>query len=321
MADNHSAREPLRLKVKAVDAGMRLDRWIKAHHSMPHSLLQKLLRKGAIRVDGKRAKIDTRLEAGQEIKLPDVESNAASQHSGVRPVSEKEAKEWLQKHLLWEDKNFLAVNKPSGLAVQGGSKVTKAVDTLLHVLPGYDGVRLTHRLDKDTTGVVLLAKHAKAAQLATKAFKHKAFEKRYIAVVVGVPELKQGTIDAPLAIQGEDGRNEKTQVDADAGRPAISHYRVLDAAGKVTCVLELVPETGRKHQLRVHLLAIGCPVLGDGKYGGSDAFIEGTAKQLHLHAAGLRYSGNEGMLKTVGIDAPLPKHMQETLEFLGLEVG
>lgn len=304
---------PQNLKVAAADDGMRLDKWLKKHHPIPMSLLQKLLRKGAIRVDGKRVKSDTKLAAGQEVKIPRVEAGSAKEKVTFEATPE-EVKKHITDRAIYEDKNFLAINKLPGIPVQGGTGVGMSIDVLIKGT----GYRLTHRLDKDTSGVLLLAKTREAAQAATAAFKDRTFKKTYWALAVGVPQPYEGTIKVPLSEATPGGWNEMTMVDEENGKRAVTHYRVVETAGKRMCWLELEPETGRKHQIRAHLAAISNPVAADGKYGGKGAFIEGISKNLHLHARSLSHPGLMG--KKLDISAPLPNHMRTTWQLLEWDI-
>jgi 23S rRNA pseudouridine955/2504/2580 synthase len=302
---------------------IRLDRWFKRHFpDVGHSLLEKLLRGGNVRVDGKRAKSNQRLEAGQEIRVPPL--GAAPEPEGKpKPVvvDPKTARE-LQDCVLYMDDDVIVLNKPPGLAVQGGTGMAdNHLDAMLDVLrfDASDRPRLVHRLDKDTSGVLLLGRSAAAASKLAAAFKSRAAQKCYWAVVVGVPKIKQGRIDAPLAkIAGRGG--EKVEVDEDDGKHAITYYRIVDSALRRAAWLELEPRTGRTHQLRAHCLLLDTPILGDGKYGGKEALIEGSgvSRKLHLHARAVRvpHPRSKEILEIV---APLPRHMAATFEFFGFD--
>ncbi len=323
-------------RVAEAEAGIRLDKWVKKHHPIPQSLLQKLLRKGAIRVNGKRAKADMPLPAGAEVKLPSVKKGPAPQRA-VKPVSPKDVSKHITDRIIYEDQYFIAINKLPGIAVQGGTKVGMSIDGLLQgmggqgagskeqgakenqnapcSLPPAPSFRLTHRLDKDTGGVLLIAKSRAAAETATKAFKSREFEKVYWAVVMGCPAVREGTINLPLSTADESGNEEKTVVDKENGKYALTNYRVRETAGRKFSWLEVYPETGRKHQIRAHLAAIGYPIVGDYKYGGDVAFVEGFADDLHLHARSLAHPD---LLGEAGrIEAPLSGHMKATWSMMG----
>ncbi|MBU0726125.1 MAG: RluA family pseudouridine synthase [Alphaproteobacteria bacterium] len=308
--------------VTAEDAETRLDRWFRKHFpALSHGRLEKLLRTGQVRVDGKRVKASQRLEEGQAIRVPPL-GDAEAQATAPRPPMNRRVDEKLAAALrdavLHRDSELLVINKPAGLAVQGGTNMTVHVDALLDALvfDGTERPRLVHRLDKDTSGVLVLARTAKAARWLTAAFREKDAEKLYWAVTAGVPKPYQGRVDLALAkLPGK--RGEKMDVDEDEGRRAISDYAVIEAVGKQAAFVALRPVTGRTHQLRVHMQAIGTPILGDGKYGGAAALLagDGLSRKLHLHARRITLLRPNG--KSVSITAPLPPHMAQSWEFFG----
>lgn len=313
-------------QVGAGEGGQRLDRWFKQHYpSLGLGRLNKLLRTGQIRVDGKRAKSSTRLEPGQSIRVPPMD-DSAQQPPGDRPKRAVKADpklvEQLKQAILYKDDWVLAINKPAGLAVQGGSKQEQHLDGLLDGLKlGADErPRLVHRLDKDTSGVLLLARSAEAARRLAEAFKDKETEKVYWAVVVGEPKPLEGRLDLALS-KKPSPRGERVDVDEEEGRRAVTDFRALDRLGGKATLLELRPVTGRTHQLRAHCRELGTPILGDGKYGGADAFLEGLdlPKKLHLHARRIRLPHPSGSGKLLEVKAPPPRHLLETFELLGLE--
>jgi 23S rRNA pseudouridine955/2504/2580 synthase len=300
------------------DDGIRLDRWFKRH--FPHvtqARLQKWLRTGQVRVDGGRAKAGHRLAAGQTIRVPPLgagESPAPLPRPKV-PAAEAEA---LVAAVLHRDDQVLAINKPPGLAVQGGTGTVLHVDAMLDALRfGADErPRLVHRLDKDTSGVLLLARTAAAAAALTAAFRSKKARKVYWAVVVGVPRPAAGRIDLALAkLPGH--RGDRVAADTESGKRAITHYRIIERAGGRAAWLSMEPLTGRTHQLRAHAAALGTPILGDGKYGGRDAHFPGheVSSRMHLHARAIRIPHPAGGI--LEVVAPLPEHMIATWKFLG----
>lgn len=306
------------------EAGLRLDRWFKRHFpSLGHGRLEKLLRTGQVRVDGGRAKAGQRLEAGQSIRVPplDAGATAAPRPSGRPRVSAEDAAA-LRARVLWQDDQAIVIDKPPGLPVQGGTKSARNLDALLDALATETGVRpkLVHRLDKDTSGVLLLARTASAAAALAAAFRHKTARKLYWALVVGTPHRRRGRIDAALAKRGSAGGEkvvlaEAGEGDADA-KHAASRYAVVDHAGNKVSWLAMMPLTGRTHQLRVHAAALGTPIVGDGKYGGAAAHVAGLANKLHLHAHTLVFrhpvSGER-----VTIVAPLDGHCADSWAKLG----
>jgi 23S rRNA pseudouridine955/2504/2580 synthase len=227
----------------------------------------------------------------------------------------------LRDAVLYRDDDVIVLNKPPGLAVQGGTGMSdRHLDAMLDALmfERDDRPRLVHRLDKDTSGVLLLGRTAQATAKLAAAFKSRQARKCYWALVVGVPKIAQGRIDAALAkLPGRAG--EKMAVDEDDGKHAVTYYRIVDSALKRAAWLELEPRTGRTHQLRAHCTLLGTPILGDGKYGAAEAFIAGTgiSRKLHLHARALRLPHPRGgMLEVV---APLPDHMAGSFEFFGFD--
>lgn len=315
--------------IGADDAGIRLDRWFKRHMpELGHGQLEKLLRTGQIRLDGARVKAGARVVAGQEIRVPPV--NTAPDRPQKKPVPKlsREDKKHFQSLVLTETSTFVAINKPAGLAVQGGTGTPRHLDRLLAGLAEETGerLRLVHRLDRDTSGVLLLAKSANSASFFVKSFKEHRIAKTYWALTAGVPHPRRGRIDLALVKRVADGREgRETMQPADlvrsgergAGRAreARTDYEVLGDARKVAWVA-LRPLTGRTHQLRAHLAALGAPILGDRKYGGERAQIGGAMPQgLMLHACALTLLDPEGRSHT--ITAPPPPPMQAAFELLG----
>jgi 23S rRNA pseudouridine955/2504/2580 synthase len=299
---------------------LRLDRWFKRHFpQLSHGRLEKFIRKGHVRVDGKRAKSNQRLEAGQSIRIPPLPDDDTLPPPARQDV-DPDLIATLQRSVLYKDKDVLVLNKPAGVAVQGGSGVSQHIDGALDALTfdAKERPRLVHRLDKDTAGVLVLARSAKSAAELTKAFRRRETEKVYWAVVIGRPEVPDGQIEAAMA-KSAGPKGDRVQLDAEDGKRAITDFRVIStAAGKVSW-LELKPLTGRTHQLRVHCEAINTPILGDGKYGGRAAFLADlpTAKQLHLFARSIRLprTGKPDLEVT----APVPPHMTETFSYFGFE--
>jgi 23S rRNA pseudouridine955/2504/2580 synthase len=306
------------LTVPPAEADTRLDRWLKRRFpALTQGALQKMLRTGQIRVDGKRAEANTRLGAGQEVRIPPMPDRPAPKPE-PKPVPEGIAKE-LQARVLYRDASVIVLDKPHGLAVQGGPGIAKHLDGMLDAL-AFDGERpkLVHRLDRDTSGVLVLARTVTAAAALAKAFRGRDVKKIYWAVVVGEPEHAGGRIEMALARE-HGARGERTVPAApgqkDAAR-ATTDYDVLDVAKRRAAMLELRPLSGRTHQLRVHCAeALRCPILGDGKYAGPLAHMEGLSGNLHLHARALVLPHPEG--GTLEVAAPAPEHMVETLRFFG----
>ncbi|MEQ8586700.1 MAG: RluA family pseudouridine synthase [Thalassobaculaceae bacterium] len=303
------------------EADQRLDRWFKRHFpAIAHGQLSKLLRTGQIRVDGKRAKANQRLEAGQSVRIPPL-GDAQPHLQFAKPARrDTETGAELVEAVLYRDDEMIAINKPAGLAVQGGSGTTRHIDGALDSLRfgAPERPRLVHRLDKDTSGVLVLARSQRAARRLTHAFRAKSALKVYWALVVGEPKPASGQIDLPIGkLPGRAG--EKMAVDHENGQTAITRYVTLEKLGRRAALVALYPVTGRTHQLRVHMEAIGTPILGDGKYGGAEAFLqgEGVSRKLHLHARAIRIPDEDGV--PVEVIAPLQDHMIRSFEFFGLE--
>ncbi len=311
------------------EAGLRVDRWFKRHFpSLGHGKLEKLLRTGQVRVDGGRVKAGQRLEAGQSIRVPPIDAGTtADRPAPKRPtISAADAAD-LKSWVLWQDDQAIVINKPPGLPVQGGTKSARNLDAMLDALANDKGVRpkLVHRLDKDTSGVLLLARTASAAAALAGAFRHKTARKLYWALVVGTPHRRRGRIDAALAKRGSAGGEKVVLADSpeaeddDDVKNAASRYVVVDHAGNQVSWLAMMPLTGRTHQLRVHAAALGTPIVGDGKYGGKEAFLtgRGVSNRLHLHARRLIVPRPGGGM--IDVTAPLPDHMRRSWEMLGFD--
>jgi len=300
--------------VTANDVDMRLDRFIRHHiPGTQQSVIEKLLRKAAIKVNGKKAKSSYRLQPNDEISLPTIQAGAAAP---PRATPNPALVKLINDCVIYEDEELIAINKPAGVPVQGGNKVKNHIDAILQYLRPEGELRIVHRIDKDTSGILLIAKNRPAAQWLTKGFKDKLFTKTYHAIVVGKPPSKHGIIKA--TIEKRPGRlGEKMEVVADnPDDMAITKYTVLDSK-KGFSLLELTPITGRTHQIRVHCAHIGCPILGDGKYGGKAAHPLGKRFQLHLSASAITIVYPDGHKQTITVN--LPRYFVDSLRFLNLK--
>jgi 23S rRNA pseudouridine955/2504/2580 synthase len=298
------------------EAQLRLDRWFKRHFpSLAHGRLEKLLRTGQIRLDGRRAEAGERIAPGQMVRVPPLPEAAPRPPSKPRAVSTRDA-EMLRRAVLYRDDDIIVIDKPAGLAVQGGTGTLRHLDALLDALrfEKPERPRLVHRLDKDTSGVLVLARSAAAAASLAQDFRGKDVRKVYWALTVGAPKPRQGRIDLPLAKLGPSGG--ERVVAGEEGKRALTLYRTVAHAGGKVAWLALEPVTGRTHQLRAHLAAIGTPILGDGKYGGAAAHPAGVpnARRLHLHARALALPHGKKELRVI---APLPPTLAETWRFFG----
>ena len=332
MTSNPTSENVRQFTVGEDDDGIRLDRWFKRNlPQVGFATVSRWARTGQIRVDGKRAKPEDRLEAGQVLRVPPggedtpTARKAAPRARQLTPEQIAEAKDMV----IRETPSAIVLNKPPGLATQGGSKTTKHVDGLLDAFVEDERTprpRLVHRLDKDTSGVLLIARTPGSAASYSKRFASRSARKVYWALVVGKPDLSEGVIDAPLAKQPGTG-GEKMHIDEENGAAAKTRYRVVDSAGQRAAWVELEPLTGRTHQLRVHMAAIGHPIVGDGKYGGPDAFLTGAvSRKMHLHARRLIISepkAGEGTAKEgsnkLDVTAELPPHFAASMEVLGFD--
>ncbi len=324
-SNNQTGAQGIReFTVDADDDDIRLDRWFKRH--LPDSSfndVSRWARTGQIRVDGKRAAPGDRVKAGQAIRVPPADPDSENRPSRVKKRVEltDDMTDFALAMVIHKDKDALVINKPPGLATQGGTKTTEHVDGLLDALwYEMDGrPKLVHRLDKDTSGVLLLARSARAAAHFSKAFSSRTARKVYWALVAGVPAIEDGLIELPIGKQPGTG-GEKMHIDHENGQSAKSRYRIIERAGNTCCWVELQPYTGRTHQLRVHMAAIGHPIVGDGKYGGKDAFLTGTiSRKMHLHARRIRIDHPKG--EALDVTANLPPHMAESFEDLGFDMG
>lgn len=315
------------IEITDSEAEQRLDKWFKKRFpGISHGQLEKLLRKGDIRVDKKRAKSKDRLEAGQSVRIPPLPDYAFTGYSksGEKIQTQQTLSDYdiadIRGMILHMDEDVIVLNKPAGLPVQGGSGQSRHIDGMLDGLRfDYDErPKLVHRLDKDTSGVLVVGRTRQATKHLAEAFKKRTTRKIYWALVAGVPRPHQATISYNLhKIVTANG--EKVVVDRN-GQKAISDYSVVAVAGTRAAWLALKPLTGRTHQLRVHCTAIETPIVGDGKYGGSEAFLEGAiSKKMHLHARELTISHPKGGELTV--EAPLSSHMAATWKLLDFHEG
>lgn len=334
--------------VGADEAGMRLDRWFKAHFpDLSFGHLQKLVRTGQVRVDGGRVKTSTRLDPGQSVRVPplgDDGTPAETVAEAVRPKdgAKKSATpgtsaarapraggqqsdlEFLRSIILFEDKDVMVLNKPFGLAVQGGSGTYRHIDGMLEAMRDKDGQkpRLVHRIDKDTAGCLLVAKSRLAASVLAKSFRSREARKIYWAVVPGVPKPRQGRISTYLAREETEERMRVARHGEDEASHALTYYAVVDQAAQKMSWVSLKPVTGRTHQLRAHMAHIGHPILGDPKYFNIENWELPGGLQNRLHLLARRiiipHPRGSGM---IDVSAPLPPHMAQSFAVLGFDAS
>ena len=307
------------MQVTEDETDIRLDRWFRRHFPvLTQGMIQKLCRTGQIRVSGKRVEASTRLQAGDDVRVPPMPDGPPPPPAPapLDPATRRE----LEGMVVYKDDWLIVVNKPHGLPVQGGPGIIRHLDGMMEGLRqgAADKPRLVHRLDMDTSGLLVLARTPGTAAKLASAFRSRHVMKTYWAVVAGRPSPQEGRLDLPLVKFGGLRGGERVAV-AEPGETdsthAITDYRTLDAAGRKLAWLELRPITGRTHQLRVHCVALGAPIVADHKYGGEAALVDGLADKLHLHARALSLPHPEG--GTLTLEADLPAHMRETFRRIG----
>ncbi len=299
--------------VLSTDNGMRLDRWLKTHYDLPFVQVQKRCRKGEIRIDGKRVKGKEILTTGMYVRIPPLyDVPVFKPHS--QAYNPQDAV-YIKDLVIYKDDDIIALNKPVGIAVQGGVNTPRHIDGLTRYLHRDTQAkpRLVHRLDKDTSGVLLLARNRQSATHLGRAFKYNTLQKIYWAIVVGTPAPSAGIINAPM-LKKRIGTTEKIAVDKN-GKRAITEYEVLQRIGGVLSLVALYPRTGRTHQLRVHMAYMQTPILGDGKYGGKSAFVSGEShmKKMHLHARSIYIDG-------IRVTADISPHFKDTVKMFSVDI-
>lgn len=311
------------------DDGARVDRWFKRHHpGIGHGMVERLLRTGQIRLDGKKVKAADRVAAGQTMRLPPQITLAPVLEAKPAPQKTERDDALIRGIVIHQDKSVIVLNKPSGLATQGGTGQVKHIDGLLDALSQGKKQRpkLVHRLDRDTSGVLVVARTVPAAAALGEALRKRDAQKIYWALTRGVPKPDRGTIKLALAKEGghgTHGRDEKmigVERDADGAKPAMTDYIVMGIAGTKYAWVACKPITGRTHQIRVHLAALGTPIIGDFKYGAQESRGQGEIEdQMHLHARSIDIAHPDG--GRLQVTAELPPHMMHTWKLLGFDVN
>jgi len=304
------------------ESGMRVDRFLEARFpALSFSHIQRIIRKGELRVNGKRVDGKDRLSAGQAVRIPPLKLDAPKPRGPASEADEK-TRAFLKSITLHEDADVLVLNKPMGLAVQGGSGTTRHLDGMLDVLRENDQrPRLVHRLDKDTAGCLLVAKTRFAAAALAKTFRSRSARKIYWALVAAVPKPRQGRISTFLA---KEEREEESfmriaQHGEEGASHAVTYYAVVDTAGPKLAWLSLKPVTGRTHQLRAHMAHIGHPIIGDPKYFSKENWELPGGMQNKLHLLARRIAVPHPRGGNVDVTAPLPPHMAQSFNLLGLD--
>ena len=315
------------LTVAQDEAGMRVDRFLVARFpGLSFARVQSMIRKGELRVEGSRSKANDRLEAGQSVRVPPIHSGPASGKSAASGDLAK-ARDFLKSITLYEDDDVLVLNKPMGLAVQGGSGTERHVDGMLEAITAKDGqrARLVHRLDKDTSGCLLIAKTRFVASALAKTFRTRAARKVYWALVAGVPKVRQGRVSTFLARDEEaeaqnEARMRVAEHGEDGAQHALTYYAVIEKAARICAWVSLKPVTGRTHQLRAHMAHIGHPIIGDAKYFDRAEWElpPGMQNRLHLLARRIRVPHPRSG-KPIDVTAPLPPHMRQSWSLLGFD--
>lgn len=293
--------------VNADASGMRLDRFLRSQmEGLQQSLIQKWARKGLLRINGKRSKADYRLQTNDQVSCPSLEVAALEYTAPKKNISQElidEFRSWV----IYEDDNILAINKPAGLAVQGGTSLKEHLDMLFETIESQEGylLRLVHRLDKETSGVLVLAKNRAMAEKLTQLFKEREIQKTYLALVVGSPREKSGLIDLALS-KASTSQGERVVTDSADAREAITQYEVLKESDGLS-LLRLKPKTGRMHQIRAHCkYGLATPILGDAKYGGKGALPFGREDHIFLHSFMISFALENDQV--IEITADLPPH-------------
>ena len=311
-------------KIKPDEEGQRLDRWFARHFpQVTHGRLERLLRTGQVRVDGARVKASHRVAGGETIRVPPLPVTVERTAEKTAPTITAKDRAFIESLVIHRDADVIVLNKPAGLAVQGGTKTERHVDGLLPglVSPGAERPRLVHRLDRDTSGVLVVAANARAAAALAQAFRARDTRKIYWALTKGLPQPRGGKIDAALIKRAAADGRERVRVafedeDEDV-KSAVTLFEVMDHATTMAWVA-LMPLTGRTHQLRAHAAAIGTPIVGDGKYGGEPSRKHGEIpNRLMLHARRLRIRHPKG--KWLDVEAPLPPHMEKVWDMLAFD--
>lgn len=302
------------------DEGIRIDRWFQRHHKQySFAQISKMTRTGQIRVDGKRVKGSAKVIMGQEIRFPNLilYDDRETVIKGYDKKSYKVLADELISEIIYMNTHAIVLNKPAGMAVQGGIGIQNSIDQLSAemIFDAKQKPKLVHRIDKDTSGILVLARSDKAAQELSEIFRNREIDKKYIAIVQGKPSKNSGVIDIPLEKQYQ-GAGFENMAPSDNGKDAVTRYKILVTNGEIS-MLELKPITGRKHQIRAHLAAINCPIIGDRKYNQQyNQYKRTVGCNLLLHAYEMQL---DLFGEKLCLQAPVPQHFYEALDFFELQ--
>ncbi len=308
------------IEVVEQDEDMRIDRWFKQHFpQLRHGELEKLLRKGNVRVNGNKVKANHRLMIGEVVRVPPLKVREPVHEAPAAEGLNSEDREYVRSLVIYEDHHIIALNKPFGIAVQGGVNTRRHIDGLLEGLTGNgERPRLVHRLDRDTGGLLVLGRSRKSTAFLAEAFKQHEVQKEYWALCVGVPNPLQGSINMPIAKKmvriNQSDQERMVPAEGEETKKALTDYQVVEQVALKACFVALRPLTGRTHQLRVHSSAIGHPIVGDGKYGGERAKIEGVSQKMHLFCRAMTIPNPAGG-RPLALRAELTGHMQKSWKF------
>ncbi len=301
--------------VKNDDSGLRLDRWLKENlQDITYVEIQKLIRTGQVRVDGGRKKQNYRVNSGEKVRFP---PKFTRMNNDLIKNMSKNIAFTLEEIKIYEDDSLIVINKPYGLSTQGGTKVKYHIDGLLSIENENDknNYRLVHRLDKYTSGALIVAKKRESASFYTQKFLSKQIKKTYLALTRGVPDTKTGVISFPL----EKSNQKKMSKNQNQFQDAVTQYEVIETTKDRISLIKLEPITGRKHQIRKHLSMLKAPIIGDTKYGNDNA-LDNTEKRFYLHSYKIefpRYSDGQNIL----IKAEIPQYFEEAISSLGIQIN
>ena len=291
------------------DQGIRIDKFIRKVLQIPQSLVEKFLRKGIVLLDNIKVTSDTKIQVGNVIHIKyDGTIHREKKARKICKVDSDALTDLIRNNIIYENDDILVINKPAGISVQGGTKVKVSISDILDKIKNGESMKIVHRLDKDTSGVLILARNIRVSRLIMHEFKNRKVKKKYLALAQGVLENDVGQINYPITKKKCGIFLEKMVVDKSCIQEAITLFSILKRLPNNTLLFELQPITGRKHQIRVHLSHIGCPIIGDKKYGKPSHYISNDHLQLHAHSVSINIGG-----KKLSVTAPIPSYMENKI--------